>query len=102
MSRERSMTQTATQIQCPIGLFGPQEAKIEMLTKSINAARTVSEKLPFVHDLIDEVNVLMACASYDQANPNCGLCRGFSELRLQTADAIARVGALGGRQRLQG
>ncbi|KAB2939868.1 MAG: hypothetical protein K8F92_03195 [Hyphomicrobium sp.] len=91
------MTQMATQIQCPTGLFGQQEAKIEMLTKSINAARIGSEKLAFVHDLIDEVNVLMACASYDQANPNCCLCHGFSELRLQTADVIAMVGALGGR-----
>ncbi|MCZ7596149.1 MAG: hypothetical protein M5U16_15615 [Hyphomicrobium sp.] len=53
--------------------------------------------MAFVHDLIDEVNVLMACASYDQANPNCCLCHGFSELRLQTADVIAMVGALGGR-----
>jgi hypothetical protein len=45
--------------------------------------------------LIDEVNVLMDCASYDRANFNCRLCRSFSELRLQTATLIISAGALG-------
>ncbi|KAB2916724.1 MAG: hypothetical protein F9K29_10800 [Hyphomicrobiaceae bacterium] len=96
------MTETATKIRCPIGLFDPQEAKIETLTKSINAARTASEKVPLAHDLIDAASVLLECASYDQANRNCCLCRGFSELRLQTANLIARVGAVGDRQRSHG
>lgn len=92
-----SEARTTSKIQCPIHLFEPQEVKIEALTKSINSARTVSEKMPFVRDLIDEVKVLLACESYDQANLNCGLCRSFSELRLQTANTIASAAALGGR-----
>ena len=97
--RSHSATETTSTIRCPIHLFEPQEVKIEALTQSINAARTASEKMPFVHDLIDEVNVLLACESYDQANLNCGLCRGFSELRMETATLIMKAGALGGKHR---
>lgn len=89
-----STSETTSTIRCPIHLFEPQEVKIETLTKSINAARTASEKMVFVHDLIDEVKVLLACASYDRGNPNCCLCRNFSQLRLKTADVIACVAAL--------
>lgn len=82
-----------TGIQCPIGRFEPQEAKIEALTKAINAARTASEKAPNARMLIEEANVLQNCASYDPANPNCGLCQSFSELRLKTASLIVKIGA---------
>jgi hypothetical protein len=91
-----SATQTTGKIRCPIHLFEPQEVKIEALTKSINAAGTASEKMPFVHELISEVNVLLECGSYDRDNPNCCLCRNFSQLRRQTADVIACAGALAG------
>jgi hypothetical protein len=82
-----------SKIQCPIGLFEPQEAKIEVLTKAINAARTASEKAPNARMLIEEVNVLLDCTSYDRANQNCGFCRNFSELRLKTASLIVKIGA---------
>ena len=82
------------EVQCPIGLFEPQEAKIAVLTKAINAARTPSEKAPNALMLIDEVNVLLGCASYDRANENCGLCRGFSELRFKTASLIGKMDAV--------
>ncbi len=91
----RSNTRTKSQIQCPIGLFDPQEAKIEAITKSLNAARTASEKMPFAQELIEEVGVLLECTSYDPANLNCGLCRGFSELRMETATLVMKVGARG-------
>ncbi len=84
-----------SEIQCPIDLFKPQEAKIEALTKAINAAGTASEKAPNASRLIEEVNVLLGCASFDRANPNCGLCRSFSELRMKTATLIVRIGTLG-------
>jgi len=84
-----------SEIRCPIDLFKPQEAKIEVLTKAINAGRTPIEKAPNARMLIDEVNVLLNCASFDRANPNCGLCRSFSELRLKTATLIVRIGSLG-------
>ena len=90
-----SSASSKTGIQCPIGLFKPQEAKIEALTKSINAAPTAQAKTPHARDLMDEVGILLRCASYDPANPNCGLCRSFSELRLKTANLIVKVGALG-------
>jgi hypothetical protein len=91
----RSKTKMQSKIECPIGLFGPQEVKIEALTKSLNAARTPSEKAPFAQELIEEVGVLLACRSYDPANVNCGLCRGFSELRMQTANLVMKVAAMG-------
>ncbi len=89
------MTSNSAQgeIHCPVGLFERQEAKIEVLTKAINAARTAAEKLPNARMLNDEVNVLLHCASYDRANQNCGFCRKFSELRLQTASLIVKMGA---------
>ena len=40
-----------------------------------------------------EVGVLLACASYEAANLNCNLCRGFSTLRLQTANLVVKAGA---------
>lgn len=88
------MTAIGTQvaIQCPIGLFEPQEAKIEVLTKAINAARTAAEKTPNARMLIDEVQVLLHCGSYNQADRNCNLCRNFSELRLKTANLIVSIG----------
>lgn len=86
---------TQTALRCPIGVFEPQEAKIETLTKAINAAKTASEKAPNARVLIDEVNVLLDCASYDRANPNCSFCRSFSELRMKTASLIVKIGALG-------
>jgi hypothetical protein len=84
-----------SKIQCPIDLFEPQEAKIEALIKAINAARIASEKASNARRLIDEVNVLLDCASYDRANRNCCLCRNFSELRLKTASLIVKAGAMG-------
>lgn len=81
-------------IHCPIGLFEQQEAKIGVLTKAINAAPTAAEKAPNARMLIDEVQILLRCQSYNQADANCNLCRNFSKLRLKTADVIATVGGL--------
>ncbi|MGD0076885.1 MAG: hypothetical protein ABSD31_21555 [Candidatus Binataceae bacterium] len=88
---------STTRIRCPIGLFEPQEAKVEVLTKTINAARMASEKAPNARMLIDEVNFLLNCASYDRANQNCSLCRNFSELRFKTASLIVKVDAASAR-----
>ena len=80
-------------IRCPIHLFDGHEVRIETLTAAINATPTALEKTPFARDLIGEVGALLACASYEAANPNCSLCRGFSTLRLQTANLIVKAGA---------
>jgi hypothetical protein len=80
-------------IRCPIDLFDRHEVRIETLTAAINAAPTASEKAALARDLIDEAGVLLACARYEAANANCSLCRGFSTLRLQTANLIVKAGA---------
>lgn len=80
------------QIECPIDLFARQEAEIEQLTEAMNAAATASEKVPFARDLIEAAGILLACASHDPANHNCGLCRSITTLRLQTANLIVEVG----------
>ena len=82
-----------SKIQCPIDLFDAHEGRIKTLTAAINATPTASEKTPFARDLIDEAGVLLACASYEAANLNCNLCRGFSTLRLQTANLVVKAGA---------
>jgi hypothetical protein len=86
------MSNRSAGIRCPIDLFDAYEGRIKALTAAINAAPTASEKTPFARDLIDEVGVLLACASYEAANPNCGLCRGFSTLRLQIANLVVKAG----------
>jgi hypothetical protein len=80
-------------IRCPINLFEPQEAKIEALTKGINAARKAPEKMRHASELMDEVGVLLQCPRYDRTNSNCDLCRNFSELRAKTANLIVKAGA---------
>ncbi len=80
-------------LRCPIGLFEPQEVKIEVLTNAVNAAPSGSAKIPYARDLLDEVGVLLACPNYDRGNRNCELCRSFSALRGQTANLIVTIGA---------
>lgn len=89
------MSNTSTTIECPIGLFEPQEARIEALARAINAARTASEKTPHARHLMDEVGVLLACPRYDRANHDCVLCRSFSELRQKTATLIVKIAEAG-------
>lgn len=91
MSSRRSQAE----IQCPIGVFDAREVRIEALTEMINAAPIASDKVPYARELIGEAGVLLACTSHDAANTNCGLCRGFSTLRQQTANLIVKAGALG-------
>jgi hypothetical protein len=88
------MTAVAQQagIHCPIGLFERQEPKIAALVEAINAAQGAPEKVPTARMVIDEVHVLLDCASYDRGNANCRLCQSFSELRMKTARLIARIG----------
>ena len=82
---------SSTGIQCPIGLFDAHQGRIGTLVAGINAAPTTAEKTPYAQDLMDEVAVLLACVSYDAANRNCNLCRGFSRLRHQTATLIVQA-----------
>jgi hypothetical protein len=81
-------------IRCPIDLFPKQEAKIERLTEAINRAPTAAEKAPLAQDLIDVVDVLLACEAYDEENVNCRLCQNFSKLRRKTATLILKARGL--------
>jgi hypothetical protein len=81
-------------IRCPIDLFSEQEAKIERLTEAINHAPTATEKAPLAQDLIEAVDVLLACEQYDEENVSCRLCRNFSKLRRKTAALIIKAGSL--------
>jgi len=89
-----SKTGSRANIECPTGLFSGQEAEGGRLTEKINRARTAAEKAPHAQDLIEAVNLLLACEAYDKENLNCRLCHSFSELRRKTAALVVRAGHL--------
>jgi hypothetical protein len=79
-------------IHCPIGLFPRQEEEIARLTQEINQARTAAEKAPWAQELMEAVDVLLACEQYDEESMDCRLCRSFSELRRKTAMLVVKAG----------
>ena len=81
-------------IRCPTGLFPRQEEEIARLTRAINQARTAAEKAPWAQQLIEAVDVLLACEQYDEGSMHCRLCRNFSELRHKTAALVIKAGRL--------
>ncbi|MBU0703242.1 MAG: hypothetical protein KKC18_05185 [Chloroflexi bacterium] len=81
-------------IRCPIGIFPRQEAEITRLTQAINQSPTAAEKAPWAQELIEAVDVLLACDRYDEADLHCRLCRNFSELRHKTATLVIKAGCL--------
>jgi hypothetical protein len=84
----------AAEIQCPIDLFLRQEEKTVRLTREINQARTAAEKAPWAQELIEAVDVLLACEQYDLGSPDCRLCHNFSGLRHKTADLVVKASRL--------
>ncbi len=84
----------AAKIQCPIDLFSRQEEEIAHLTRAINQARTAAEKAPWAQELIEAVDVLLACEQCDQGSLVCRLCRNFAELRRKTAALVVKAGRL--------
>ena len=81
-------------IHCPIDLFPKQEGEIGRLTQTINQVQGAAQKAPYALAMIDAVEVLLACQSYDQENLNCRLCRNISELRFKTYSLVAKAGRL--------
>ena len=81
-------------IQCPIDLFSKQEEEIGRLTLTINQVQSADQKAPYAQALIEEVEVLLACQSYDQENLNCRLCRNISRLRFKTYNLVVKAGRL--------
>jgi hypothetical protein len=87
-------------IQCPIGLFSQQEEEISRLTQKINQEQGAGRKAVQALVLIEVVEVLLACQSYDQENQNCLLCRNISQLRFKTYNLVVKAGRLDdGRRR---
>ena len=84
----------ASQIRCPIGLFQKQEREAVRLNAEMNRAPTVAEKRRPAQAFIETVDVLLACAHYDENDANCRLCHGFSELRRKVATLIVDVGRM--------
>lgn len=87
-----------TGINCPIDLFPVQEEEITRLTQAINQARPPAQKAPYAQALIEAVDVLLACKSYDEGSLDCRLCRNFSQLRHKTASLVVRAGQLDERR----
>jgi|GEM_PF-6864904 len=85
---------TEPEIDCPIDLFGPTERRIASITEAINRASNAAQKAPLAEDLQREVATLLACTAHDTDNPNCRLCREFSQLRDKTAALILRAARL--------
>jgi len=86
-------------IRCPIGLYPRQEEEIARLTQAINRTRTAAEKAPWAQELMEAVDVLLACERYDEGSMDCRLCRNFSELRRKTAALVVKAGHLDDRRR---
>lgn len=81
-------------IRCPIDLFPRQEEEIARLTQEINQAQTAAEKTPWAQELMEAVDVLLACERYDEESMDCRLCRNFSGLRRKTAALVVKAGHL--------
>ena len=81
-------------IRCPIGLFPRQEVEIAGLTQAINQASTAAEKAPWAQELIEAVDVLLACERYEEGSVHCRLCCSFSELRHKMAALVIKAGRL--------
>jgi hypothetical protein len=83
-----------SRIECPIGLYEQQEAKIAEATQGINHASTAAAKAPWAASLLSAVDVLLACETYDASRAGCQLCRGFATLRSKTAALVIKAGKL--------
>lgn len=81
-------------IVCPIALFGPVEREVRAITDAMNRASDLGEKAVLAGRLRDAVATLLDCAAYDEATPDCRLCRQVSSLRDRTATLVQRAAGL--------
>jgi hypothetical protein len=84
-------------IRCPIGQFADQEREVERLTSALNAARTAALKAERARELVELLQILLACEGYDPNDTNCRLCHQFADLRLSTARLVQQAALLGER-----
>ena len=84
------MTDEEVSIHCPI--FRAQESTCVRLTERINVARTLTEKMTAVLELINAVQELLDCDEYDEQATDCQYCHRFSALRKKTAELALKAG----------
>ncbi|MBU0510468.1 MAG: hypothetical protein KKD28_06165 [Chloroflexi bacterium] len=87
-------TSKQASINCLISLFPRQEVEVSRLTQMLNQAPTAAKKAPWAEELIETVDVLLACEHYDEKSLDCRLCRNFSTLRHKTAALVIKAGRL--------
>jgi len=78
-------------IQCPIGLFDDQEARMAALAEAVNQASTPLAKAPWAEEIMAAADELLACEAYDESSRDCRLCHRFADLRRRTAALIVKV-----------
>lgn len=85
------MPETVTNIDCPIDVFPKQERKIQELTQWINEVKGIQRKAELAHALLAEVEVLLRCSAFDEANIHCVNCQAISGVRSRTATLILKT-----------
>ena len=83
-------------LECPIDLYPGQAADIQRLNDEINRHRNAVDKAPYAQELLQVVDVLLACDAYDDRNLNCRLCRQFASLRQKAAHLIIAAARISG------
>ena len=83
------MSKEDAKISCAI--FQKQEAVIKDITNKINAIEGVAGKAVFAEALRKEVDVLLSCQDYQDANLDCKNCHFIANLRKKTADLIIKA-----------
>jgi hypothetical protein len=91
-------TNNQANIHCPIDLFPKQEDEINRLSQVVNLVQGAAQKAPYAQALIETVNVLLACKSYDENGLDCQLCRNFSQLRLKVYSLVVKAGHIDDRR----
>jgi hypothetical protein len=79
-------------IKC--GIFKTQEALIKKATQAINAVQGAIPKAQEAEKLLNEVNILLTCAEYDDKNFDCQACRSIANLRKKMAELMFRASKL--------
>ncbi len=85
-------TEKTDRIGCP--LFQEEEQEIKTLTDRINTSKKTVEKAMYAGELLRETDILLECAEYDGARPDCKNCRTIANLRKATAGLIIMAGKL--------
>lgn len=85
-------TEKIDRIGCP--LFQEEEREIKTLTDRINATKKTAEKARYAGELLRETDILLECAEYDGARPDCKNCRTITNLQKATARLLVKAGKL--------